>query len=67
MAKRSPISATAEHLLCHENLYFTINGSITMRKRKTTRAEDVLPNINCTQAAKINPGSDGMVPSAAAE
>jgi len=32
-----------------------------------TRAKVVLPNINLTQAAKItSPGSDGMVPSAAA-
>jgi len=31
-----------------------------------TRAKDVLPNINRTQAAEITPGSDGMVPSAAA-
>ena len=30
------------------------------------RAKDVLPNTNRTQAAKITPGSDGMVPSAAA-
>jgi len=32
----------------------------------TTRAKDVLPNINHMQASKVTPGSDGMVPSAAA-
>jgi len=31
-----------------------------------TSAKDVLPNIKRTQAAKVTPGSDGMVPSAAA-
>jgi len=31
-----------------------------------TIAKDVLPNIHRTQAADITPGSNGMVPSAAA-
>jgi len=35
-----------------------------MVETKTTRAKDVLPNINRTQAPEITPGSDGMVPSA---
>jgi len=36
------------------------------KNREKARAEDVLPNINCMQAVKIIPSSDGMVPSAAA-
>ena len=37
-----------------------------MVETKTTRAKDVLPNINRTQAPEITPGSDGMVPSGGA-
>jgi len=33
--------------------------------KKQTRAKDVLPNINLTQAPEITPGRDGMMPSAA--
>jgi len=33
---------------------------------KATTTKDVLPNINRMQAAEIIPGSDGVVPSAAA-
>ena len=38
-----------------------------VNKQKKTRAKDVFPNINRTQAAEITPppGSDVMVPSAA--
>jgi len=32
-------------------------------KRKKTRAKDMLPNINSTQAPKSPFGSDAMVPS----
>ena len=39
---------------------------IMMTVTTTTRAKDVLPNINRKQAAKTPPGSDGMVPSVAA-
>jgi len=37
-----------------------------MTRTTATRAKDVLPNINGVEAAKITPGSDGMVPPAVA-
>ena len=37
-----------------------------VKRRKKTRAKDVSPNINRTQAAEITPGSAGVVASAAA-
>jgi len=53
------------HLNSSERKSFQPFPRYLIHKQKT-RAKDVLPNINCTQAAKITPGSDGMVPSTVA-
>jgi len=39
---------------------------VERKKQEHTRTRDVLPYINRTQAAEVTPGSDGMIPSAAA-
>ena len=56
----SPRTDRQTHRQTYSSQYFAIAPA-----GEVTRAKDVLPNIDRTQAAAITPGSDGMVPSAA--
>jgi len=73
LTQRKPKIAMTKHALlcfhsyviipyaCYSGLYWMQN----FPEKKLTRAKDVLPNINRTQAPEITPDSNGMVPSAA--